>query len=140
VISIGVPDGYISVSHGKLTVSVPRNIFRGTDAAIDKTRAEPFRRMLKERYPWLTDSSLDVLMEKARREMVRTLDEETNGRSLSKELEAAGKIDKAIEHLKRHLEQNPNDADSWYALGEVLCRAGRAEEGYKAFARGRDLF
>jgi tetratricopeptide (TPR) repeat protein len=140
VIIISTPEGYISVVHGKLTVSVPRNIFRGSSAEIDPIRAGPFRNMLKERYPWLNDNSLDVLMEKARREMVGTLDDETNGRYLSKELEAAGKIDKAIEHLKRHLEQNPNDADSWYALGEVLCRAGRAEDGYKAFARGRELF
>ncbi|MDR2846250.1 MAG: tetratricopeptide repeat protein [Candidatus Methanoplasma sp.] len=140
MIPISVPDGYISVVHGKLTVSVPRNIFRGTNADVDPAKAGPFRNMLKERYPWLNDSSLDVLMEKARREMVRILDEETNGRSLSKELEAAGRTDKAIEHLKKHLERNPNDADSWYALGEVLCRAGRVEEGYKAFARGRDLF
>lgn len=136
----GMPAGHIRVIHGKLTVNVPRNLFKGNDAEIDQSKAKPFREMLKGRYPWLTDNSLDVFMEKARKEMVAVMDEETNGRSVSKSLESRGKIDDAIKHLQRHLEKDPNDADSWYALGELLCKAGRTEEGYKAFSRGRDLF
>jgi len=128
------------VTHGKLTVNVPRNIFRGGGAVIDEEKAAPFREMLKQRYPWLTDNSLDVLMENARKIVMRTLDEETNGRSLSRELESQGRTEEAISHLKRHLENGPEDADTWYALGELLCRSGRTEEGYKAFARGRELF
>ena len=96
--------------------------------------------MLKQRYPWLSDNSVDVLMETARKRMIEILDEETNGRSLGKELESQGKIEEAIKHLKKHLEVDPEDADTWYALGELLCKAGRTEEGYKAFARGRELF
>ncbi|MDR1404404.1 MAG: tetratricopeptide repeat protein [Candidatus Methanoplasma sp.] len=107
---------------------------------MDENKAATFRDVLGSRYPWLTDNSLDVLMDKAKKTMTDTLDEETNGRSLSRELESAGRTEEAIRHLKRHLEKNPNDADTWYALGELLCKAGRAEEGYKAFARGRDLF
>ncbi|MCK9323239.1 MAG: tetratricopeptide repeat protein [Candidatus Methanomethylophilaceae archaeon] len=96
--------------------------------------------MMKDRYPWLTDNSLDVLMRNAQKEMIMILDEETNGRSFSKNLESKGKIEDAIKHLQKHLEHNPNDADSWYLMGELLCKIGRAEEGYKAFARGRELF
>jgi tetratricopeptide (TPR) repeat protein len=136
----GVPSGHFPVVHGKLTVNVPRSIFKGYGVVIDEKEASPFKEMLKQRYPWLTDNSLNVLMEKARKIMIDILDEETNGRSLSKELESQGRVDEAIGHLKKHLEKDPNDADTWYALGELLCRAGKAEEGYKAFARGRELF
>ena len=128
------------MTHGKLVVNVPRNIFKGGGATVDEERAAPFREMLKNRYPWLTDNSLDVFMETARKTLVGILDEETNGRSLSRELESQGRTEEAIVHLTEHLERNPGDADTWYALGELLCRAGRAEEGYKAFARGRELF
>ena len=48
-------------------------------------------------------------------------------------------LDEAIAHLQLHLESNPRDADSWYKLGELLCKAGRADEGYKAFNKGREL-
>jgi len=136
----GIPAGHFPVTHGKLVVNVPRDIFKGDGAAIDREKAAPFREMLEARYPWLTDNSLDVLMETARKTMVGILDEETNGRSLSRELESQGRTEEAIGHLKEHLEKDPQDADTWYALGELLCRSGRAEEGYKAFARGRELF
>ena len=121
-------------------MNVPRNIFKGIDAQIDETKAKPFKDMLRARYPWLTDNSIIVLMNSAKKEMIRVLDEETHGRSVSKDLESQGRLDDAIKHLKRHLETDPNDADSWYALGELLCKIGKADEGYKAFARGRDLF
>lgn len=128
------------MTHGKLTVNVPRDIFKGSGAAIDEDKAALFRNMLKQRYPWLSDASLDVLMKNARKTIIGILDEETNGRSLSKELESQGRTEEAIRHLKAHLEKDPDDADTWYALGELLCRSGKTEEGYKAFARGRDLF
>lgn len=137
---MGIPAGHFPVTHGKLTVNVPRDLFKGNDAEVVRSKEIPFRKLLRSRYPWLTENSLDVLIENARKEMLRILDEETHGRSTSKELESKGKIEEAIKHLKKHLEQDPNDADSWYALGELLCKAGRTEEGYKAFSRGRDLF
>ncbi|MDR0309575.1 MAG: tetratricopeptide repeat protein, partial [Candidatus Methanoplasma sp.] len=121
------------MTHGSLTVSVPKNIFKGDCAVIDQEKAKPFREILKSRYPWLSDNSLDVLMESARKIMVSILDEETNGRSLSRYLDSQGKTEEAIMHLKRYLEKDPENADSWYALGELLCKVGRAEEGYKAF-------
>lgn len=123
--------------HGSLTVDVPRSIFRGTDCQIDPERAAPFRRMIQDRYPWISDSSMDVLLSKARKEMIRVLDEETNGRSHSADLASRGKLEEAIAHLKLHLETNPDDADSWYRLGDLLCKAGRAEEGYRAYNTGR---
>lgn len=130
---------HITVVHGSLTVDVPRSIFRGPDLDIDQERAKPFREMIQDRYPWITDNSMDVLLNKARKEMIRVRDEETNGRSHSANLAAKGKLDEAIAHLQLHLDSNPRDADSWYKLGELLCKAGRVEEGYKALNRGREL-
>ena len=71
--------------------------------------------------------------------MVRILDEETKGRSHSRELAESGRLEDAIAHMRLHLEMDPDDADSWYALGNLLCKAGNAEEGYKALNRGRTL-
>ncbi len=134
------PDGHFQINHGKLLVNVPRNIFRGIEATIDEEKAEPFRKMLMERYPWLSRNSLDELLKKARLEYIRIRDEETGGRDKAKNFVSKGRDEEAIKHLRRHLEQNPQDADTWYALGEILCRLGRTEEGYEAFNRGRKLF
>lgn len=121
-------------------MSVPRDIFKGVGAEIVPDKAETFKGTLKARYPWLTDNSVDVFMKKARNEMLRVMDEETGGRSIGKYLDSDGKTWKAIGHLQKHLEETPDDIDSWYLLGEMLCKVGRAEEGYKAFAKGRGLF
>ena len=129
--------GHISVTHGSLTVDVPRTLFKGRGCEIDEAAAERFKSMLAGRYPWLTANSLDVLIKKARMEMVRVMDEETNGRSHSMDLADKGRIEDAIAHMRLHLEADPDDADSWYALGDLLCRSGNASEGYKAFNRGR---
>ncbi|MDY0293439.1 MAG: tetratricopeptide repeat protein [Candidatus Methanomethylophilaceae archaeon] len=134
------PAGHISVAHGSLTVSVPRSLFRGSGAEPDEEKVRGFGDLLRARYPWLTEGSLEVLMRNARREMLRIIDEETCGRARSRDLAAEGRLEEAVAHLERHLERNPGDADSWYALGELLCRAGRPEEGYRAINRGRDLF
>ncbi len=131
--------GHITVVHGNLTVDVPRRLFRGPDCEIDEEAAKPFRDMVRARYPWVSESSMDVLMSKARKEMIRVIDEETGGRSHSSNLAQQGKLDEAIAHMRLHIEQDPEDADSWYALGNLLCQAGRTDEGYRAFNRGREL-
>ena len=129
----------ITVIHGSMTVKVPRSLFKGSDATPDEEKVADFRNMLQRRYPWLTRNALDVIMRNARKEMLRVMDEETGGRNTSNRLASQGDYEKAIRHLERHLEQNPQDADGWYALGELLCKAGRIEEGYKALNRGRSL-
>lgn len=134
------PDYHIVVTHGSLNVNVPRSLFKGTQAVPDEDAVKKFRKMLRERYPWLTENAMDVFMRNARRIMLETIDRETAGRAKSRELAAEGRIEEAIKHIRRHLEQDPNDADLWYLLGELLCKAGRADEGYAAMNRGRDLF
>ena len=129
----------ITVIHGSMTIKVPRSIFVGRDANVDEEKAADFRNMLQRRYPWLTVNALDVIMRNARKEMLRVLDEETGGRNTSSRLASQGRYDKAISHLEEHLEEHPDDSDGWYALGELLCKAGRTEEGYKAINKGRSL-
>ncbi len=131
--------GHITVTHGSLTVDVPRSLFKGPSCEIDEAAADRFKEMLRGRYPWLSESSTDVLMGKARKEMIRVLDEETKGRSHSRTLASDGKLSEAIAHMRLHLDMDPDDADSWYALGDLLCRSGDAAEGYKALNRGREL-
>lgn len=91
------------------------------------------------RYPWLTRNSVDVLLKKARMEMLRVRDEETKGKEYSRTLADEGRLDEAIEHMRIHLDLDPDDADSWYALGDLLCKNGQAAEGYKAYHRGMEL-
>ena len=134
-----VPQDCIEVVHGKMTLAVPRDIFSGRDAVIDEEKAKQFAEKTKKRYPWVTDNAMEVIMRNARKEMLRLNDERTGGRSTSKRLESEGKTEMAILHLRKHLEEHPDDADSWYALGELLCKTGKVEEGHRAINKGRSL-
>ena len=131
---------HISVVHGSLTVDVPRRLFKGPECTLDEEAAGPFRELVRNRYPWISDNSVDVLLRKARLEMIRVRDEESKGKEHSRVLASQGKLDDAIRHMELHLELDPDDADSWYELGNLLCRAGRAEEVYRAFNKGRKVF
>lgn len=137
---MSVPENHITISHGSMTVNIPRDVFEGPDAVMNPDKEKELRDMLSKRYPWLTSNALDVIMRNARREMLRVMDEESGGRSTSRRLSSQGKNEMAIAHLEQHLKEHPEDADSWYALGELLCKVGRAEEGYKAMKKGRSLF
>ena len=134
-----VPDDCLEIVHGKMVLAVPKNIFSGRDAEIDEEKAKEFSRKTKSRYPWITDNAMDVILKNARKEMLRLIDERTGGRYTSKKLDSEGKTEMAIMHLRRHLEVHPDDADSWYALGELLCKSGKVEEGHRAINRGRSL-
>jgi cytochrome c-type biogenesis protein CcmH/NrfG len=134
-----VPDDCLEIAHGKMILAVPKNIFSGRDAEIDEEKAKQFSEKTKRRYPWITDNAMVVVLRNARKEMLRLNDERTGGRSTSRKLESEGKTEMAIMHLKKHLEEHPDDADSWYALGELLCKSGKVEEGYRAINTGRSL-
>ena len=134
-----VPQDCIEVVHGKMTLAVPKDIFSGRDAVINEEKAKQFAEKTKKRYPWVTDNAMEVIFRNARKEMLRLNDERTGGRSTSKRLESEGKTEMAIQHLKKHLEEHPDDADSWYALGELLCKSGKVEEGHRAINKGRSL-
>ena len=132
--------GHITIMHGSLAVDVPRKIFKGRECRIDETEVEPFKRIVQSRYPWISDNAVRVMLNKARMEMLRVRDEETNGREYSKMLAQDGKLDDAIAHLKLRLELNPDDARGWYDLGELLFKKGDAKGGFDAFKKGDALY
>lgn len=127
---------HVTVIHGSMTVDVPRRIFKGKECTIDWNEVEPFKKIIQSRYPWISDNAIKVIINKAQMEMMRVRDEETNGREYSKTLAQKGKLDDAIEHLRLRLELNPDDAKSWYDLGELLFKKGDASGGFDAFRRG----
>ena len=129
----------LKVVHGSMTLSVPRDLFRGQDAEFVPDKVMRYRDIIGHRYPWLSENALDVIMQNARKEMLRVMDEESGGISGSRRLSARGRDDLAIMHLEERLKEHPDDTDSWYALGELLCKAGRTEEGYAALRKGRSL-
>ncbi len=130
---------HITVVHGSMCLDVPRSIFKGSDCCIDLEAAEPFKRIVTSRYPWISDSAFQVILNKAQKEMLRVRDEETNGREYSRTLAKKGKTDDAIFHLKLRLELNPDDAKGWYELGELLFKKGDAKGGFDAFRKGDEL-
>ena len=130
---------HVTVMHGSMTVDVPRKIFKGKEYAIDWNEVEPFKKIVQSRYPWISDNAIKVIINKAQMEMMRVRDEETNGREYSKTLAQKGKLDDAIEHLRVRLELNPDDAKSWYDLGELLFKKGDASGGFDAFRKGDEV-
>ncbi|MCQ2078973.1 MAG: tetratricopeptide repeat protein [archaeon] len=137
---MSAPEGYIQVAHGRMTVNIPRSLFKGAEAELDAKKAEEYGELLLSRYPWLKPGSLEVIYKNARREMLRVLDEETGGRNESIRMENKGDLEGAIRHLRKKLEEDPEDSDTWMALGNLLCKAGRAKEGYEAINRARSLY
>ena len=127
------------LKHGSLTLNVPCSIFVKGSAEFGDT-AEGYFSMLRERYPWLSINSIAVLKRNAKEEMRNIIEKKIRGPVKARKLSDAGEHEEAIEHLRSYLEEFPENGDAWYALGEILCRAGRKEEGYKAINRGRGIF
>lgn len=96
-----------------------------------------FRETLSHRYPWLSRHALDVIIGNAEEEMRRVIEMETITMDRARGLQAAGDLRQAVDLLRQHLEDEPDDVDAWNRLGESLCRLGDLGEGYRAFARGR---
>ena len=131
---------HVTVIHGTMTVDVPRKLFKGKECRIDWDEAQPFKRIVQSRYPWISDNAINVILNKAQMEMIRVRDEETNGREYSKTLADKGKLDDAIAHLRLRLELNPEDPKAWYDLGELLFKKGDTKGGFEAFRRGDELY
>ena len=128
----------IHVRHGSMELNVPVSVFFKGTSDFNGTASEYFS-MLRRRYPWLTPDSIAVLRRSAQKEMQRIIDEKIRGPAKAKMLSAEGKDMQAVQHLESYLVERPDDADAWYVLGDILCRMGRDEEGYKAINHGRRL-
>ncbi|MDD3397995.1 MAG: tetratricopeptide repeat protein [Candidatus Methanomethylophilaceae archaeon] len=123
-----------------MTLNVPRSLFHGPDVELIPEEVVRFGEQLQSRYPWLSNNALSIIMENACKEMRRVLWEEKRGAVAGRELASRGLLQESISHLRKHVADNPEDVDAWYALGEALCKAGEQEEGYEAFRHGRSLF
>ena len=134
---MSAPEGYFTVYHGSLCLNVPRRLFRGSGAVLDEAEADRFYELTRARYPWITRNSFDVMLKGARTEFLRLRDEETGGISTSRMMASDGDRKGAIEHLRKHLEEDPEDVDAWMELGKLLCAAGDTDAGYKAFNEAR---
>ena len=128
----------LRVKHGSLELNVPYSIFVKGRSEFNDTSDEYFS-MLQKRYPWLNSNSVAVLRRRTLDEMQRVIDDSLRGHRKARMLFDEGKEMQAIHHLESYLIEFPNDADAWYALGEILCRMGRTDEGYKAMNHARRL-
>jgi hypothetical protein len=129
----------LQVKHGSLELNIPYSVFvKGTSDLNDSS--DSYFSILQQRYPWLTDNSVAVLKKRTRDEMQRVIEEGLRGPRKARMLSEGGKDMQAIHHLESYLIEHPDDSDAWYALGEILCRIGRTEDGYKAINHGRRLF
>ena len=136
---MSAPLGTIRVMHGKTVVDVPRDLFSGDEAVVDEEKAAAFRDMIGGRYPWLSQGSLDVLMNKARTEMKRILDEESHGQAGARILHDKGDLRGAIRHMREWAEREPDNSDIWYTLARFYTEAGDKDAAFKAMNRGRSL-
>jgi tetratricopeptide (TPR) repeat protein len=127
------------IEHGNLTVKVPYSIFKGNTAVLDPAGERRFRHLLSSRYPWLTANALDVIVNNAREERERGVQEMKSVFQKARELIEKDRIEGALDLLDRHLKDYPDDAEALYAKGEALCRLGKREEGYRCISRARRL-
>ena len=129
----------LRVKHGSLEVNIPYSIFRARTSDLNE-KADEYFSMLQKRYPWLTDNSIAVFKRRAQDEMQRVIEEGLRGPKKARMLSKDGKDMEAIRHLESYLIDFPDDGDAWYALGEILCKIGRVDEGYRMINHGRRLF
>ena len=131
--------GHIEVVHGSMRISVPRDLFSGSEATIIPEKAESFSDLIRGRYPWISANSVEVLLKNARKVMLSTLEEESHGMSVARDLESKGDLKGAIGQMNRWAEKEPNNVEIWYYLGQLYFKAGMQDEGHKAMNRGRSL-
>lgn len=114
---IDVNGRFFQMEHGSLTVSVPYSIFKGNTAVLDPVGERRFRNLLSSRYPWLTMNALDVIVNNAREERERRIEEMKTVFQKARELIEKDRIEGALDLLDRHLEDYPDDAEALYAKG-----------------------
>ncbi|MCL2712907.1 MAG: tetratricopeptide repeat protein [Methanomassiliicoccaceae archaeon] len=133
------PNRTITVEHGSLVIEMPCSIFVSGTSELNDSSEEYFS-MLMKRYPWLNKNSITVIKRTAKRIMNDIIEQSLRGSKKAMILFNEGENMKAIQHLESFLVDFPEDADAWYTLGEILCRIGREDEGYRAINHGRRFF
>jgi len=130
---------FIKVQHGSMELNVPVRLFHPGTNKIREDEAAKLRAGLRAKYPWLTDNAVDVILKSAQEEMARLIDSRKTAAERAREMLRAGRIEQAVEFLEINLDIDPDDADSWYVMGEALMRSGRQKEGFQAMHKARSL-
>lgn len=129
---------HLVIEHGKLTLRLPRRLFRGGTAAYDEEERGRYREMLSTRYPWLSRHALNEIFERAKKEREKEIIEARGEVGRARALSDGGNLLMALEVLDRHLKKQPDDVNAWYLRGELLCRLGDEKEGYRSIAKARE--
>ncbi|MFP4170819.1 MAG: tetratricopeptide repeat protein [Methanomassiliicoccales archaeon] len=134
---MGEDHGHLVIFHGNLRLRIPLSIFKGRTQVVDPEEWERFSSLLTSRYPWLSPNALEVILENAKEERSKGLEEGKPASRRARELMDRGRLTRALALLNEHLGEDPDDGEAWMLRGELLCRMGRREEGYRSFAEGR---
>ena len=130
---------HFNVVHGSMTISVPRNIFKGDSAEPVPDKISNFSSILKGRYPWLSDNAIEVILKNAKKELISIMEVETKGMSIARVKESNGDIEGAIKVMEKWAKNEPECIDIWYYLGHLYFSAGKKELGQKAMNKGKSL-
>lgn len=130
---------YIFIDHGKLEIRVPRKVFKGRSTRFDAEEKERFEEVLSTRYPWLSEYVVEEILEKAKEKLVERIDSMKTTVGKARQLMEKGQHQTALNMIENRLDSRADNPGLWYVRGEILCRTGDMEEGYRSFHRARTL-
>ncbi len=130
---------FIKMYHGNLQINVPRRMFKDGTAETDPQEEEAFRKTVSARYPWLSQYALDDVVKEAKETMSDHIERSKTVHQRAREQVARGRFKTALGILEEHLIDEPEDADAWYAVAEVLSKLGRQEDAFRAINHARGL-
>lgn len=130
---------FIKMYHGGLEINVPRRVFKSGTAEPIPEEMRMFRVMVSKWYPWLSRYALDEVEKEAIEAMADHIERSKDTAQRAREIMSRGQYKDALSLLEEHLICEPDDADAWYVTAEILLKMGRAEEGFRAMGRAREL-
>ena len=130
---------FIKMYHGNLEINVPRRLFKDGTAEIVPSEEEAFRKTVSSRYPWLTPNAMDEVVKEAKEAMSDHIERSKTVHQRAREQLARGRVKTALGILEEHLIDEPEDADAWYAVAEVLSKLDRKEDAFRAMNHAREL-
>jgi tetratricopeptide (TPR) repeat protein len=130
---------FIKMYHGNLEINVPRRLFKDGTAEIVPSEEEAFRKTVSSRYPWLTPNAVDEVVKEAKEAMSDHNERSKTVHQRAREQLARGRVKTALGILEEHLIDEPEDADAWYAVAEVLSKLDRKEDAFRAMSHAREL-
>jgi tetratricopeptide (TPR) repeat protein len=125
--------------HGNLEINVPRRLFKDGTAEMIPSEEEAFRKTVGSRYPWLSQFALDDVVKEARDAMSDHIERSKTVHQRAREQLAKGRVKTALGILEEHLIDEPDDAEAWYAVAEVLSKLDRKEDAFMAINHARNL-